>query len=59
MPHPQDDTVFTKGKHNKKTWNEVRMLNPEYFMFLANRPAGDVIDYLDYIRYCIDYLTKE
>lgn len=52
-------TVFQKGKHKGKTFKDVRINNTEYFIFLITQPAGNVYDYFDFIKYCMEYIKAE
>ena len=48
---------FTRGKYKDKTFLDVRINHPEYFIFLVTQPAGKVLMYFDFIKYCMEYLT--
>jgi len=52
-------TVFHKGKHKGKTFKDVRINHTEYFIFLITQPAGNVYDYFDFIKYCMEYIKAE
>lgn len=54
-----DHTVFQKGKHQGKTFKDVRINHTEYFIFLITQPAGNVYDYFDFIKYCMEYIKAE
>ena len=54
-----DDVKFHKGKHKGKTYKEVRINHTEYFIFLVTQPAGNVYDYFDFIKYCMEYIKAE
>jgi hypothetical protein len=52
-----DNIVFDRGKYKGKTFKDVRINYPEYFMFLITKPAGNVVAHFDFIKYCMEYLT--
>tara|TARA_B100001287_G_C22462717_1_gene425805 strand:+ start:419 stop:592 length:174 start_codon:yes stop_codon:yes gene_type:complete len=52
-----ENQKFTRGKHKDKTFLDVRINHPEYFIFLVTQPAGNVYYYFDFIKYCMKYLT--
>ena len=54
-----DDIVFEKGKHKGKTFKDVRINHIEYFIFLITQPAGNVVDYFDFMKYCMEYLRVD
>lgn len=54
-----DHTIFQKGKHKDKTFKDVRINHTEYFIFLITQPAGNVYEYLDFIKYCMEYIKAE
>ena len=54
-----ENTVFQKGKHKGKTFKDVRINHTEYFIFLITQPAGNVYDYFDFIKYCMEYIKAE
>ena len=54
-----DDILFEKGKHKGKTFKDVRINHTEYFIFLISQPVGNVYDYLDFIKYCMDYINAK
>ena len=54
-----DNTVFKKGKHKGKTYKDVRINHTEYFIYLITQPAGNVVAYFDFIKYCMDYIRAE
>jgi hypothetical protein len=54
-----EHTVFQKGKHKGKTFKDVRINHTEYFIFLITQPAGNVYDYFDFIKYCMEYIKAE
>jgi hypothetical protein len=59
MDKNMDDVVFTHGKYKGETYKYVRTNHTEYFMYLIAKPAGTVYRYLDFIRYCLDYISTE
>ena len=54
-----DHTVIQKGKHKGKTFKDIRINHTEYFIFLITQPAGNVYDYFDFIKYCMEYIKAE
>ena len=54
-----DDTIFDRGKHKGKTWKYVRMNETEYIVFLFSKPAGSVVHYFPFIKYCMDFLQLD
>jgi len=52
-----ENMKFTRGKYKDKTFLDVRINHPEYFIFLVTQPAGNVYYYFDFIKYCMEYLT--
>ena len=52
------NTRFETGEHIGKTFEWVRQSKPSYFPSLLTRPAGEVIEYHDFMKYCFDYLKK-
>ena len=54
-----EHTLFQKGKHKGKTFKDVRINHTEYFIFLITQPAGNVYDYFDFIKYCMEYIKAE
>ena len=54
-----EHTVFQKGKHKGKTFKDVRINHTGYFIFLITQPAGNVYDYFDFIKYCMEYIKAE
>jgi hypothetical protein len=54
-----EHTVFQKGNHKGKTFKDVRINHTEYFIFLITQPAGNVYDYFDFIKYCMEYIKAE
>jgi hypothetical protein len=54
-----ENTVFNKGKHKGKTYKDVRINNTEYFVWLITQPAGNVYDYFNFIKYCMEYIRAE
>lgn len=54
-----ENTIFQKGKHKGKTFKDVRINNTEYFVWLITQPAGNVYDYFDFIKYCMEYIKAE
>ena len=54
-----EHTLFQKGKHKGKTFKDVRINHTEYFIFLITQPAGNVYDYFDFIKYCMEYIKAQ
>ena len=54
-----EHTLFQKGKHKGKTFKDVRINHTEYFIYLITQPAGNVYDYFDFIKYCMEYIKAE
>ena len=54
-----ENTIFKKGKHKGKTYKHVRINHTEYFIYLITQPAGNVYDYLDFIKYCMEYIKAD
>ena len=54
----RDNRTFTSGKHRGKAYIVVCRNNPEYFLWLVAQPAGTVVRYFDYIRFCLDIMTN-
>ena len=45
------------GKHEGKTYQEVRINHPSYLCWLMAQPTGCVFDYLDFIQYCLSFIS--
>lgn len=56
---PIEKHYFLKGKYTGKSYEEVRTLYPDYFLFIVNQPAYKVVDYFDFITYCMDFLSAK
>ena len=54
-----NNTLFVKGKHKGKSYKDVRINHIEYFIFLVTQPAGNVYDYFDFIKYCMEYVKAQ
>jgi len=54
-----DNTIFTTGKHKDKTYRDVRINTPEYFMYLVTQCAGNVYQHFGFITYCMEFLALE
>ena len=54
-----EHTLFQKGKYKGKTFKDVRINHTEYFIYLITQPAGNVYDYFDFIKYCMEYIKAE
>tara|TARA_E500000318_G_scaffold82640_1_gene78059 strand:+ start:555 stop:827 length:273 start_codon:yes stop_codon:yes gene_type:complete len=52
-------TKFTCGKHKGLTYEEVRENHTEYFGYLFSQPVYQVYKYIDFIKYCFDFLKVE
>ncbi len=52
-------TKFTCGKYKGKTYEQVREEHTEYLLFLAGEPFCRVYKYIDFIKYCMDFLKIE
>jgi hypothetical protein len=52
-----ENIKFTRGKYKGKSYKDVRINHPEYFVFLITQPAGNVFGHFDFIKYCMEYLT--
>ena len=46
-------------KDKGKTYKEVRTKNTDYFMYLIKQPAGTVYNYFDFLKYCMEILSKD
>ena len=57
-PEHLDEILHETGEHRGKTFKWVRQSKPSYFPSLLTRPAGEVIEYHDFMKYCFDYLKK-
>ena len=44
---PSEGLVF---KYKGKTYKDVRINHTEYFIYLITQPAGNVYEYLDFIK---------
>ena len=53
-----DTRTFQTGKHKGKPYIVVCLNHPEYFLWLVAQPAGTVVRYFDYIRFCLDMMTN-
>ena len=58
LNNTRDNRTFTSGKHRGKAYIVVCRNNPEYFLWLVAQPAGTVVRYFDYIRFCLDIMTN-
>ncbi len=54
-----DNTLFDRGKYKNKTFKDVRINHTEYIIFLLNQPAGNVVHYFPFIKYCMDFLRLD
>ena len=54
-----ENNTFKSGKYIGKTYKEVRINHPEYFIYLITQPVCNVYDCIDFIKYCMGYLTRE
>lgn len=50
-----DNTIFNRGKYKGKSYKYVRINDPSYFCWLLTQPVGNVYNYLDFIKYCMEY----
>ena len=51
--------VFKYGPHKGETYHKVRTLHPDFFFSLIQKPVTEVLHELDFIQYCMSYLTKD
>ena len=52
-----DFTIIQKGDYKGQSYADVRTEHPEFLFHLMNQKTIDVIDYLEFIQYCLSYLT--
>ena len=52
-----NDTTFRQGIHRGKPFIVVCRNHPEFFVWLIQQPAGNVVPYFDYIRFCFDMMS--
>lgn len=48
--------VFLRGTHKGKTFDDLCIEQPLFFIELMKKPVCEVIDYLDFIQYCMKKL---
>ena len=53
-----DSTIFEKGEYKGLTYDTVRTEFPEFLFHLMNQKTFEVIHYLEFIQYCMSYLTS-
>ena len=56
---PIEKYYFLKGKYTGKSYEEVRILYPEYLFFIISQPAYKVVEYFDFINYCMEFLSAK
>ena len=56
--HPLDDKAFLTGPFLGKTYQYVRQHHYEWLFYIIARSAGSVIEYYEFIEYCLEYLVK-
>ena len=56
--HPLDDKTFVSGPYQGKTYKSVRQSHYDWFFYIISRSAGSVIEYYEFIEYCLEYLVK-
>ena len=44
--------LIETGKHRGKPYYQVRIDSPEYFIWLVQQPAGNVVKHFNIIKYC-------
>ena len=49
------NTIFPDGLHAGKTWKHVRTNHPEYLEHLKGQIAGNIVEYFDFIKYCLEF----
>ena len=52
-----DQAVIETGKHRGKPYYLVRIENPEYFVWLVQQPAGNVVKHFNFIKYCLNQMV--
>ena len=53
------NTIFPDGVHAGKTWKHVRTNHPEYLEHLKGQIAGNIIEYFDFIKYCLEFKEEK
>ena len=56
---PIEKYYFLKGKYAGKSYEEVRTLYPDYFLYLVSQPAYNVLEYFEFIEYCMEFLSAK
>ena len=54
-----DVKVFETGPYKGTSYFIVRTKHPEYFISLVEKPVKDVLNELEFIQYCLHFLTKK
>ena len=54
-----DVKVFETGPHKGTSYFTVRTKHPEYFISLVEKPVKEVLNELEFIQYCLHFLTKK
>ena len=49
--------LIETGKHRGKPYYKVRIENPEYFVWLVQQPAGNVVKHFNFIKYCLNQMV--
>ena len=52
-----DHALIETGKHRGKPYYKVRIENPEYFVWLVQQPAGNVVKHFNFIKYCLNQMV--
>ena len=52
-----DHAVIEGGKHKGKPYYKVRIESPEYFVWLVQQPAGNVVKHFNFIKYCLNNMV--
>ena len=56
--HPLDGKTFLTGPFQGKTYQYVRQSHYQWLFHIISRSAGSVIEYYEFIEYCLEYLVK-
>ena len=51
------NSLIETGKHRGKPYYQVRIENPEYFIWLVQQPAGNVVKHFNFITYCLNSMV--
>ena len=51
------NALIETGKHRGKPYYQVRIDSPEYFIWLVQQPAGNVVKHFNFIKYCLNQMV--